>query len=37
MFNISFWAKIKENIQVCVTGPLWGDSIGQRWDPLTKD
>ena len=26
-------ANIKE---VCVTGPLWGEPIGDRWIPLTK-
>ena len=28
--------ELKENIKACVTGLLWGESIGDRWIPLTK-
>ena len=26
----------RENMQVFITGPLWGESTGDRWIPLTK-
>ena len=29
-------AQIKENIKGHITGPLWGESTGDRWIPLTK-
>ena len=29
-------ANIKENIKARVTGPLWGESTGDRWIPLIK-
>ena len=29
-------AQIKEKIKLRATGPLWGESAGHRWIPLTK-
>ena len=29
-------ANIKGNIKACVTGPLWGESTGDWWIPLTN-
>ena len=30
------WTNIKENTKARVTSPLLGESIGDRWVPLTK-
>ena len=43
--SLAFWlfveqfvykADIKENIKACVTCPLWVESTGHQWIPLTK-
>ena len=31
-----FQTNTKETSKLCITGPLWGESTGYRWIPLTK-
>ena len=36
LFNGSFKGTSKKTSQLCTAGPLWGESTGDRWIPLTK-
>ena len=36
IFNALFRLTIKTSPKLSITGPLWGESTGDRWIPLTK-
>ena len=36
LLNSLFLDNTKENFKACIAGPMWGESSGDRWIPLTK-
>ena len=36
LFNGLFRETAKESSKFCITGPLWGESTGDRWIPFTN-
>ena len=36
LFSRFFWLTWSESSKICITGPVWRESTGDRWIPLTK-